>query len=170
METLQAIFTRRSIRKYKSGNISDEQIQLILRAGMQAPTARDTRSCHFVAINERSIMEAATHFHPYAAMLKKAALAIAVCGDRRLEPDTDYLVENASAATQNILLAAHDLGLGAVWLGVHPREKRVNGLTNLLGLPDFILPVSLASIGIPAEEKPEDNRYDVSKIIWNKWV
>jgi nitroreductase len=114
-------------------------------------------------------MQAVTKFHPYASMLNNAALAIAVCGDKNLDSNTGYLIENASAASQNILLAAHAMGLGAVWLGIYPREKRVEGLIKLLHLPEHILPVSLISIGIPAETKPQENRYDAGKVRWNKW-
>ncbi|GAI87989.1 unnamed protein product, partial [marine sediment metagenome] len=92
--------------------------------------------------------------HPYSKMLKEAGLAILVCGDERLQLSKGYWVVDCGAATQNLLLAAHGIGLGAVWLGVHPREKRKSGIRKIFHLPDHVQPFSLISIGYPAEDKP----------------
>jgi len=124
MDLIEGIFTRRSIRKYTNQTITDEQIELLIKAGMYAPSASNQQPWHFIVINKREILNKIRDVHPYAKMLSEAQLAILVCGDHDLELSKGYWVVDCSAATQNILLAAHGMGLGAVWLGVHPREER----------------------------------------------
>ena len=169
MNTLEVIFTRRSIRKYKTMPVQQQDVQQILKAAMYAPTANNTQSCQFIVIDERSQLDAIAKVHPYAQMLKKAPLAIIVCGDRNLEKEDFYLSINGSAATQNILLAAHALGLGSVWLGVYGRPKRMDDIARLFNLPENIVPISAIAIGYPDEEKTAENRYKEDKIHLNKW-
>jgi len=102
-------------------------------------------------------------------MLSQAALAILVCGDEERELSKGYWVVDCSAATQNILLAAHDLGLGAVWLGIHPREERKNEVRKIFNLPQNIQPMSIVSIGYPDEEKENPERFKPERIHYNKW-
>lgn len=169
METLKAIFTRRSIRKYSGEPIADEYLEIMLRAAMQAPSARNTQPWHFIVIKDRKLLDKLAMAHPYGKMLREASTAIVVCGDKTLEKMDSYLLQNCSAATQNILLAAHDLGLGAVWLGVHPREKRMKAIGDLLNIPEHILPVSLISIGYPDEESQKADRFLLDRIHMEKW-
>lgn len=169
MNLLDGIFTRRSIRKYTDKEVSDDLIKKLLKAGMSAPSAGNQQAWHFVVINDHKILDKIPNIHPYSQMLKQASLAILVCGNLEKETHKGYWVQDCSAVTQNILLAAHGLGLGAVWLGVHPREARVNGIKELLNLPEHIAPLSLVSIGYPAEGKPKAERYDEAKISYNKW-
>ena len=119
METFETIFSRRSIRKYNTKPVEDKKIQKLLKAAMYAPSARNTQPWQFVIVTERKILAKIEQLHPYAKMLAEAPLAILVCGDKILEPIEGYLNTNCSVATQNILLAAHDLGLGSVWLGIY---------------------------------------------------
>ncbi len=167
METIQAINSRRSIRKYTSQKISDELIKKLLTAGMQAPSARNYQPWHFVITNDREILDQIPKLHPYADMMYQATLAILVCGDLKIEKSVEYISLDCSAATQNILLAAHALDLGAVWLGVYPRKDRMKGLKKLFKTPENIIPVSLISCGYPAEKIPPENRYNQSKIHFN---
>ncbi len=102
-------------------------------------------------------------------MLKEAPLAILVCGDERLEKGKGYLAVDCSAATENILIAVQAKGLGAVWLGIYPREERMAAMRELLGLADNIVPVALISIGYSAERKPPTNRFDLSRVHYNGW-
>jgi nitroreductase len=169
METLNVIFNRRSIRKYKSQAVEPEKIEQLLKAAMYAPSARNTQSWQFMVITERAILDEIRKVHPYAGMLKEATLAILVCGDKTLETNEGYLNTNCSAATQNILLAAYDLGLGSVWLGVYPREERMKGLSSLFQLPGHIIPISLIAIGYPAEAKEDPDRFLPERIHYNKW-
>lgn len=112
MDLIEGILTRRSIRKYKQGQVSQNQINTILKAGMYAPSARNQQPWHFIVITDRDILNQIMQVHPYAGMLSEAQLAILVCGDKTLELSKDYWVVDCSAATQNILLAAHGIGLG----------------------------------------------------------
>lgn len=169
MEALEAILTRRSIRKYTDEQVADEMITKLLEAGMAAPSAGNQQAWHFVVIKNRQILNEIPNVHPYSQMLKQASVAILVCGNVEDERHKGYWVQDCSAATQNILLAAHGLGLGAVWLGVYPRKDRVDGISDLLNMPKHIVPLSLISIGYPAEEKPKSNRYDENKITHDVW-
>jgi nitroreductase len=169
METLKAIFTRRSIRKYSGNLVTDEQLEVLLRAAMHAPSARNKQPWHFIVIKDRSLLKELATAHPYGDMLQEAAAAIIICGDKTIEEMESYLLQNCSAATQNLLLAAHDLGLGAVWLGLHPREDRISSLKAILKFPDHILPVSMISLGPPDEEKEDPDRYLVDRIHVNGW-
>ena len=169
MDALEAILTRRSIRQYTTKPVPDEFVTDLLKAGMSAPSAGNQQPWHFMVINDRNILNAIPQFHPYSSMLKEASLAILVCGDEKLEYHQGYWIQDCSAATENILIAAHALGLGAVWLGIYPREERVSGMRNLLALPAHVMPLSLISIGYPAEQKPPADRFDRKKIHYNRW-
>ena len=167
---MDIIFKRRSIRKYQSKPISEDKIKQILQAGMCAPSAGDERPWHFIVINKKEILDKIPSVHPYSNMIKEAPLAILICGDLNLEKHTGFWIEDCSAATENILLAATSFGLGSIWLGVYPREDRVNGLKKMFGIIDEkIIPFSLIPIGYPAEVKSPKNIYDEDRIHYNKW-
>ena len=167
MDAIEAILTRRSIRKYTDQKISPELVEELLKAAMSAPSANNSQPWHFVIINERQILDRVPQFHAYSSMLYFAPLAIAVCGDSNVSPL--YWVQDCSAATENILLAAHARGLGAVWLGIHPIEQRVQALGKLLVLPENIVPLCIISLGYPAAGKPSENRYNPARVHCNQW-
>ena len=167
MDAIKTILERRSIRKYTDKPIAEEIVKELLNAGMHAPSARNIQPWHFVVVNERHILDELAVVHPYAKMLKQATLAILVCGDKKLQEMDGYIIQDCSAVTQNILLAVHAHGLGAVWLGMYPREQRMQGVAELLNLPDHILPVSLISIGYPDEQKEAPERYNTDRIHFN---
>jgi nitroreductase len=169
MEAIEAIMTRRSIRKYTDEQVTDDQITRILSAAMSAPTAGNQQAWEFVVITDRKVLNALPDVHPYARMLHTAPAAILVCGNLETETKEGYYPQDCAAATQNILLAAHALGLGAVWLGVHPRPERVTGVKRLLGIPDHVVPVSLVAIGHPDESHPRVDRYDEKKVHRDTW-
>jgi len=169
METLEAIITRRSIRKFKSKEIEEELIIKMLQAAMYAPSARNTQPWHFIVINDRKKLDEIPRLHPYADMCYEAPLAIMICGDLTLEKMEGYIAINCAAATQNLLLAAHDLGLGAVWLGVYPRKERMNALSKFFEIPENIIPVSLVAVGYPNESKSTPERFKPERIHYNKW-
>lgn len=170
MELFEGLLSRRSIRKYTGERINEEKIMSVIKAGMYAPSANNTRPWHFIIVDDREIMEKIMKVHPYSAMLSEASHAIIVCGDEKLQNGPGYYVLDCSAATQNVLLAAHALGLGAVWLGVEPKSDRKKAIKEILGLPGYIHPVSIISIGIPVkipEKTPA--RFEQKKIRKNKW-
>ncbi len=167
MDAFENIITRRSIRKFIDKPVDDQMTGKLLEAAMYAPSARNTQAWSFVVINKRELLDKLSVIHPYAQMLKKAPLAILVCGDKNLEKNEAYLSINCSAATQNILLCAHSLGLGSVWLGVYPRNERMEPIANLLNLPADNMPVSLIAIGWPDEQPPHPERFFKEKIHYN---
>lgn len=167
---LQNILTRRSIRRYADKPIEEEKVKLILDAAMAAPSARNLQPWEFIVITKREAIDNLVGFSPHVKMLKEAALAIVVCG--RTDEETgspDYWVIDCSAAVENALLAAHALGLGAVWLGVHPRRDRQEALETLFGLPGNVKPHSVISIGYPAEDKGPSNRFKAERVHRETW-
>jgi nitroreductase len=169
METYEAILTRRSIRKYKKQPIPDDIMNKLLRAGFQAPSAGNQQLWHFIILDDRKILNVIPTFHPNSKMLTGADKAILVCGDLHQEKFKGYWMIDCAAATQNILLAGHSLGLGCCWLGVYPRKNRMTAMKKLLHLPSHIMPFSLVALGVPAETKLTEDRTDQSKIHRNKW-
>ena len=169
MDVFAAIHGRRSIRRYTDQPIPEDVIEELLRAAMAAPSAGNQQPWQFVVIDDRETLNAIPRFHPYSAMLKEAPLAIAICGDLREERYEGYWVQDCSAATQNLLLAAHGKGLGAVWLGIHPIEERVTGTRELLGLPAETIPLAVVAIGYPAEQKGAEDRYSPSRVHRNRY-
>lgn len=169
MDAMQAILSRRSIRRYTKEDVSDEIVKELLEAAMSAPSAGNEQPWHFVVIRDRKILNEIPNIHPYSGMLREAPLAILVCGDESLQKYKGYWVQDCSAATENLLIAINAKGLGGVWLGVYPVQDRVTGIRNLLNMPDSIIPFSLISIGYPAEQKPPANRYDSSRVHYDRW-
>ena len=169
MEAMEAILSRRSIRRYTAEPVPKEVIIELLEAAMSAPSASNEQPWQFVIIDDRRILDEIPKFHPYAHMLKEASWTIAVCGDLNLEMMSGYWIQDCSAATQNILIAANARGLGAVWLGVYPHEERAKTVQKLLGLPEHVIPLCFISIGYPAEKKPPSNRYNASRVHHNQW-
>lgn len=169
MDAFEAILTRRSIRKYTGKKVPRELVGDLLKAAFAAPTAKNKQPWHFVVIDDRKILNEVPKFHPYSQMLKEASFAILVCGDEKIQEMNGYLQQDLSAATQNILLAAHAKGLGAVWLGIYPREERVEGMRKLISTPASVLPFALISIGYPDEKVEPSNRYSEERVHRNKW-
>ena len=169
MDALEAIYGRRSIRQYTAEAVSEKLLEKLLKAAMSAPSAGNEQPWHFVVIDDRQMLNDITMVHPYAEMLKQAPLAILVCGDPDLEKHPGNWVIDCSAAVENILIAAHALGLGTVWLGVYPRTDRMAGISRLAALPDRILPLALIAVGYSAEQKTPSDRYQLSRIHRNQW-
>lgn len=136
---------------------------------MSAPSAGNEQPWQFVVITDRRTLDAIPRIHPYAEMAAEAAVAVLVCGDKRLEKHKGFWVQDCSAAVQNILIAARALGLGAVWCGIYPREGRVAGFRKLLSLPPEVIPLALVPVGWPAEVKPPAERFDERRIRYNRW-
>lgn len=170
METIEAIFTRRSIRKFVDTPVEPEKIEMLLKAAMYAPSAVNEQPWRFLVLNDKVLFPSIIKVHPYATMLKTAPLAILLCGDLKLEKVPGNWVLDCSCAAQNILLAAHALGLGAVWAGVYPEEDRIQALATLFTLPENIVPFSLIGVGYPDGILPKPpERFKSERISLNVW-
>lgn len=169
MDILHAIMTRRSIRKFTGIPVDDDQLDKIIRAGFQAPSAHNMQPWEFIVIRDQELLKEIKEFHPYAKMTVDAGCSIVVCGDTNKQTNRGFLVADCSAAIQNMLLTAHGLGLGAVWCGLYEGESLVQSTTKLLNLPDNILPVGMVVVGNKIEDRKPSDRYDEKKVHYNKW-
>ena len=163
---LDAIFARRSIRAYTQEAVSEKEIKSLLEAGMAAPSASNRKPWHFVVTTDRETLRRLADQHPYGKMLAGAGLAIAVCGDPAI---SKWWVQDCAAATENILIAASALGLGAVWLGCHGNPERERAIQNALGIPEQIGVLSLLSVGKPGEKKQARTQYDPARVHQDRW-
>ncbi len=172
--TLNTIMTRSSVRSYTSQRVEDEKIETLLKAGMAAPTAGNKQPWEFIVVTERDILDKMPEYAPGARMATKAQTAIVVCGDTsRCMPGslTEYWVQDCSAATENILLAAHAMGLGAVWCGAYPNNDndRVGKFKELFSLPESVYALSIIVLGYPdGEPKPKD-KWNPSRVHHNRF-
>lgn len=168
-ETLKVIHSRKSVRHFTNQAVSKEQIELLLRAGMAAPTAVNRQPWAFYVVTRRETLDSLSEQLPYAKMLSQAQAAIVVCGDMEKAgnlKDKAYWVQDCSAATQNILLAAESIGLGAVWTAVFPYDDRSRVVMETLNLPDHFIPLNVIPIGYPTgEDKPKD-KWNPENVFW----
>lgn len=169
---MENILNRKSVRKYTKEEVKKEQLEMLVRAGMAAPSARNSQPWLFFVIDDRTILDNLAKQLPNAKMLLSAKAAIVVCGNlqKALEGDgREFWVQDCSAATQNILLAAESMGLGAVWTGAYPRKETVNIIKVELGLPEHIVPLNVIPIGWQTGEEKPKQKYTEENIRWNKW-
>ncbi len=169
MDLLETINTRRSIRKFEERKVPDNLVQKILTAAMNAPSAGNEQPWHFIVITNKSILEKISRIHPYATYAKDAPLGILVCGDLNLEKYKGLWMIDCSAATENILLAAHSLDLGAVWTGIYPMQDRIEKYRKLLNIPDEVTPLAFVPIGYPAQKPRFQDRFKQDRIHYNRW-
>lgn len=163
------IMTRTSVRQYTDRPISTDTLETLLKAGMAAPTAVNKQPWVFVVTTGRDALDSLATLQP---RLKTAAAAITVCGDmtRAIEGEgRDFWVQDCSAATENILLAAHALGLGAVWTGVYPIAERVDDVSRALALPDSVVPMCIIAVGYPVADQEPKDKWDPSKVHYQRW-
>ena len=170
-DAITTIFKRHSIRDYTDQPVADEQLYVILRAAMAAPSAKNMQPWHFVVIKERDTLNRLMKALPYAKMLEKAPLAIAICGDTENSQGVapDSWVMDCSAATENLLLAAQALNLGAVWTGVHPYPDRVEPVQKVLELPVSVVPLNVIVIGYPLTKGQAKDKWKPEKIHLESW-
>jgi len=169
MDTMECILSRTSVRNFSDRKVETELIQEIMKAGMAAPSAVNMQPWMFVAVRNREALDALAQQLPYAKMLKQAPVGIVVCGDLRRTLDQrerEYWIEDCSAAAQNILLAAHALGLGAVWTAVYPVAERVATVLSILDLPDYLVPLNVIPLGYPSELHPPKDKWDPERVFW----
>lgn len=168
---IENIMTRTSIRKYKDQPVEQEKIDIMLKAAMAAPTAVNLQPWHFIVIDDKNTLKLLSGQQP-----NNAPLMIAVCGDtnKTTMPDgkgklPDFWVQDVSAATENLLLAAHAQGLGAVWTSVYPVMERVAEVANVLNCPENIIPLAVVRIGYPDESPEPKDKFKQENISYNKF-
>ncbi|MCA1944821.1 MAG: nitroreductase family protein [Desulfovibrio sp.] len=164
MDCLTAIHARRSIRDFTPEPVSETQLEILLRAAMAAPSAGNAQPWEFVVVREADTRQRVAEIHPYAKMAPKAPLGVLVCGDISREKYPGFWPQDCAAAVQNLLLAATAQGLGTVWTGIYPVEERVAMFRTLFNLPERLVPFSFIPVGYPKEDKPQVDRFDESRI------
>lgn len=166
------ILTRTSVRRFEQRPVEQSKVLALLRAGMSAPTARDCRPWHFVVLNDTADIHAyASTMKHHGEMVAQTPLVIYACGDTTMMMPgqaRDFWVEDVSCASENILLAAHAMGLGAVWTSVYPEARKVKGVSQALRLPGNLIPLSCILIGYPGEAPQPKDKWDENKITWWK--
>lgn len=168
-EALTTIFTRRSIRKFSSRTVDGQLQKILLRAAFAAPSAEDAQAKRLIVITDRDLLDELPTLHPSAGPARQAPLAILVCCDTSLNPQTVFWPQDCAAATQNIMLAARAVGLGSLWCGIHPVESREQAFMDAFSLPGMVRPVSLVILGYPLQEFFDENRYDAGMVYSNTW-
>ncbi len=173
METLKAIATRKSVREFTNQKVSQDDIKKILSAGMSGPSCVNTRQWSFVVVTDKDMLNKMADANGRPAQpLRNAAFGILVCGDleRTFDQAPDYWIIDASIACQNMILAAHDMGIGSVWLGTYPQESRVKAQSTLFELPDTIIPHSIIAFGYATNEQLEErDLYEENRVHFEKW-
>jgi nitroreductase len=169
MGALAAIHTRRSVRKFTPEPVADEALKEILRCGMQAPSACNEQPWQLVLLRDKGLLAQVGGINPYATFAKDAPVSILVCGDARLDKCGGYWVQDCSNCAMNMLLAAHALGLGAVWTGIHPLADRVSAFQKLCALPAQVIPMALLVVGHPATRPGPENRFKPERVHLDRW-
>ncbi|GFK94053.1 Albonoursin synthase [Fundidesulfovibrio magnetotacticus] len=169
MDALDCLFTRRSIRQFTADPVDPEALNTALEAAMSAPSAGNAQPWHFVLVRERALLDAVPGFHPYAAMSRQAQAGVLVCADPALEKYPGYWPLDCAAAVQNLLLALHAQGLGAVWVGVWPEADRVENFRKLLGVPAQVIPHSWVPVGVPGQPAHRADRFRPERVHENRW-
>lgn len=168
METIKALMTRRSIRSWTNEPVTDEERKIILEAAMNAPSAADARPWHFVVIDDAESIQKFTDMGG-TEMLAESTMLVLVCGDQSKEIYPGFWPQDCSCAAQNMQLAAHDIGIGCVWIAIYPLEERVEKCRAVLDVPESITPFALFAMGVPNEVNAPEYRYDEERIHSNKW-
>ena len=170
--TIEDIMTRSSVRSYSDKEVGREQMDTLLRAAMAAPTAGNKQPWRFVVINERAILDSIADNFGSMTMAKQASTAVVMCGDVTSTFDGEgqgYWIQDVSAASENLLLAAHAMGLGAVWCGIYPMSERVSHFSEMLHLPENIIPMACICIGYPAGETTPKDKWKPEYIHYDTW-
>ena len=171
-DPIRTIMTRTSVRAFLDKPVSDETVETLLKAAMAAPSAKNSQPWAFVVIRDRAKLESLGNSLPNAKMTATAPVAVAICGalDKALPGEArEYWIQDAAAATENFLLAAHALGLGAVWTGVHPISERIRILRDALCLPENIEPFCLIPFGYPAAPATVKDKWDPAIVHQDIW-
>ncbi len=169
MDTFEAIFTRRSIRKFTQELVTDAQVTKILEAGMAAPSAGNVQPWRFIVVRDKQALQGIAELHPYAQMAKESSVCIAVCADKQVEKHAGFWVQDCSAAIQNMLLAARALGVGTVWTGVSPVQERAAAFKAFFELPEHAEVLGIVVCGYPDQPFKARETFDSAKVFTEKW-
>lgn len=169
MDLMQGLLTRRSVRVYKDEKINETDMDEMIKAGMFAPSARNQQPWAFVTTNEKDVLKKISEKVETAKMAENAGFAIVVCADKAGLASPDYFMQDCSACVQNILLAAHAKGLGAVWIGMHPKNEREQAVRDVFGIPENIVVAAVIVGGALKEGLPVVDRYRPQVIHHGKW-
>jgi len=170
VDCLDAILSRRSIRRYTDAPVAEDAIETVLRAAMAAPSAGNQQSWRFIVVTDAERRVRLSQATPYSRMVAEAPVALVVCGDTRDEKHPGYWVQDCSAAVENALLAIHALGLGAVWIGVHPIAERAANVREICAVPAGVEPFCLIALGHPEEDKPPAERFEPAHVMRESWA
>lgn len=169
---LNAIQTRVSVRQFTGEKISNEQINTLLHCAMAAPSAINKQPWAFLVVTDEALLQRMGEAFPFSRCGNGAACAFVMCGDmtKTIEGEGQgFWINDVSAATENLLLAAHAMGLGAVWTGVYPSRERTAQVQELLGLPEYIIPMCIVPVGIPAEQPAVKQKFKEENVHYNRW-
>ncbi|MDE7414512.1 MAG: nitroreductase family protein [Muribaculaceae bacterium] len=170
--TISDIMTRTSVRAYSDRDISENTMDTLLHAAMAAPSAANKQPWRIVVINDKKILDTIGERFSSMTMAKQARRAVVMCGDTTVTLPglgTEYWIQDVSAATENLLIAAHAMGLGAVWCGIYPMPERVSEFSELLKLPNHIIPMACVCLGYPAAETTPKDKWNPQHIRYNQW-
>lgn len=172
-QAIECIMTRASVRNYKPEPVNDSIVNTVLKAGMAAPTAANQQAWHFVVVTDQALKDSITDAFQWTKMVRGCAFAVVVCGDmtRLFDGDREnggFWTLDCSAASENMLLAAHALGLGGVWCGIYPEEDRMARLSEILGLPSNLRPLNILSFGYPAAPVAPKDKWDPEKVSYRR--
>jgi nitroreductase len=167
MNVMDAIYTRRSCREFKGSIIDEEQLISLLNAGFAAPSAHNFQPWEFIVVRDQAILETIETSHEHGKMLTDAGCAIVVCGNTQRQSNKDLLIQDCAAAMQNMLLAAHGLHLGGVWVSCYPNHTDL--IRQTLEIPEEILPIGLVVVGPKAVTLEPSKRFDEAKIHYDHY-
>lgn len=169
---LDNIQSRVSVRQFTGEKILQEHVEKLLHAAMAAPSAINKQPWAFIVVTDQQLLDQMGEAMPNCRCNNGAAVAFVMCGDLTKAIDGEmngFWIHDVSAATENLLLAAHAMGLGAVWTGVYPRMERVKTVQEMLQLPEHIIPLCIVPVGVPAEQPAVKDKYIEENIHYNKW-
>ena len=169
MDALDLLLTRRTVRVFEPVPVPAADVERLLRVLMQSPSASDARPWQFVVVDRRGLLDELEAAMPHCEMLKTAPLGLLVCAEPAREKIPGFWPQDCAAAAENLLIAAHALGYGACWIGLHPVADREAAVRRVLGLPDGLVPFALVALGHPAEFPGREDRYDPSRVHRNGW-
>lgn len=170
--TISVIHERTSIRQFTNQKLTKNQLETLVKAGMAAPSATNAQPWHFIIVDNPDFLKSIGESIKTSKAVSEAPAAILVCGDMRKAKEgwlQQYWIQDCSAASENILLAATSMDLGAVWTSIYPAEDRIKIIADILKLPDYIIPLNVIPVGYPKEKKSPMDKWKPENVSWNNW-